>query len=85
VSDTASKGSGARTLMGQTTKVIAKHLCEGCGTDWTVAGTGKGKQAIASHKCTACGAENLACCSGTGSSTTATKGMDQKIQIAPLK
>ena len=85
VGDTASKGSGARTLIGQTTRLIAKHLCDGCGAEWNVAGTGKGKQAIASHKCTACGAENLACCSGTGSGTMATKGMDQKIQIAPVK
>ena len=85
VSDTASKGSGARTLMGQTTRHIAKHLCDGCSADWQVAGTGKAKQAVASHKCTGCGAENLACCSGSGSTTMATKGMDQKIQIAPLK
>jgi hypothetical protein len=85
VGDTASKGSGARTLIGQTTRLIAKHLCDGCGAEWNVAGTGKGKQAVASHKCTACGAENLACCSGMASGTMATKGMDQKIQVAPLK
>jgi hypothetical protein len=85
VRDTNGKGLGARTLIGQTTKLVVKHLCDGCGTDWNVAGNGKAKQAVASHNCTGCGAENLACCSGKGSGAVATKGMDQKIQIAPLK
>ncbi len=85
VSDASQKGLGARTLMGQTTRLVAKHLCNGCGTDWNVAGAGKAKQAVASHKCTGCGAENLACCSGKSFGALATKGMDQQIQVAPLK
>lgn len=85
VNDTTSKGAGARVLTGQTTRIVAKHLCDGCGSEWNVAGTGKAKQAVASHKCTGCGANNLACCSGNGAGNMATKGMDQKIQVAPLK
>jgi hypothetical protein len=83
--NTDPKGSGVRALTGKTTKLVAQHLCGGCGTDWSVAGTGKARQHVASHKCTACGAENLACCSPKGSSTVATRGMQQPIQVAPLK
>lgn len=83
--DQNSKGSGARTLIGQTTKRIARHLCEGCSTEWATAGTGKAKLAVASHKCSGCGAENLACCSTKGAGEVATKGMDKKIEVAPLK
>ena len=83
--DTNPKGLAARTLMGQTTKRVAQHLCAGCGVDWSVAGTGKGKHAVATHKCSGCGSENLACCSTKGSSDVATKGMGQKFEVAPLK
>jgi hypothetical protein len=85
--DTNPKGLGARTLMGRTTRPIVKHQCDGRGTDWSLAGTGKAKHAVATHKCTGCGAEDLACCSkkSSGSTTAATKGMDQRIQVAPLK
>ena len=82
--DTNSKGSGVRALMGITARV-PKHLCEGCGTEWSVAGTGKGTHTVAAHKCSSCGAENLACCSGKGAGTVATKGMEKKIEVAPLK
>ena len=75
--DTNSKGSGSRALLGQATRLVVKHKCDGCGTEWSVAGTGKTKQAVATHKCTGCGAENLACCSGKGSA--------QKVEVAPLK
>jgi hypothetical protein len=85
VTDTNSKGAGARTLVGANTKVIAKHLCEGCGAAWSLTGTGKAKQLTASHSCSGCGADNLACCSAPGTGNVATKGMDRKIQIAPLK
>lgn len=83
--DTNSKGLGARTLMGNTTKLVAQHLCGGCGVDWAIVGTGKAKHAVATHKCSSCGSENLACCSTKGSSDVATKGMGQKFQIAPVK
>jgi hypothetical protein len=80
--DTNPKGLGARTLMGQTTKRVAQHLCEGCGSEWTTAGNEKAKHAVATHTCSGCGAGNLACCSTKGSGDVATKGMGQKIQIA---
>jgi hypothetical protein len=83
--DTRSKGSGSRALMGQTAQRVAKHLCDGCGMDWKVAGTGKGKHEVATHKCSGCGAKDLACCSTKGSSEVATKGMGEKVQVAPLK
>jgi hypothetical protein len=78
------KGLGSRTLTDQTTKLVAQHLCQACAADWNVVGTGKARQSIASHKCTSCGAENLACCS-KDSGAVATKGMENKIEIAPLK
>jgi hypothetical protein len=46
------KGLGARTLMGETTKLISEHLCDGCGTHWQVTGHGKATQSVASHTCT---------------------------------
>lgn len=83
--DTNPKGLGAKTLMGATTKLVAKHMCDGCGNDWSVSGTGKGKQAVAIHKCSGCGSDNLACCSRKGTGEVVTKGMDKKSEIAPLK
>ena len=83
--DTNSKGLGARTLMGQTTKLVAQHLCPGCATAITVAGQGKAKYDVATHKCDSCGAANLACCGTAKGSDTATKGMEKKIEVAPLK
>ncbi len=83
--DLSPKGSGARTLMGHTTRLVARHLCDGCGTDWTIAGTGRAKRAVDTHTCSSCGSENLACCSAEGAGQVATKGMGQKFQIAPLK
>jgi hypothetical protein len=80
-----SKGLGARTLMGQTTKLVPTHLCAGCGTDWSVAGTGKGSHAVATHKCSSCGSENFACCSGKSTGNLATKGMGTSVEVAPLK
>ena len=65
--------------------LVATHLCEGCGTDWAVTGHGKAKQSVANHKCTSCGAESVACCNTTKGSTVATKGMEKKIEVAPLK
>lgn len=63
---------------------VATHLCEGCGTDWSVVGHGKSKVAVATHKCTSCGAETASCCNTKGT-TVATKGMEKKVEIAPLK
>lgn len=81
-----SKGSGGRALTGNTTKLVAKHLCDGCGVDWAVTGTGKAKQSVATHKCSGCGSTNMACCSAKGSaSKVATKGMQKPIHVAPVK
>ena len=55
------------------------------GTDWAVVGVGKAKQSVATHKCTSCGAVTLACCSTKDSGDLATKGMDKKVEVAPLK
>jgi hypothetical protein len=72
--NTEPKGAGAGTLMGQTTKLVAQHLCGACRMDWTIVGTGKAKQSVATHKCSAGGSENPACCSRKGSGAVATKG-----------
>ena len=85
LTDTTSKGAGARAIVGQATTRVARHLCDGCATDWTVLGTGKGTRTVAAHKCTGCGAENLACCAPKGSTAVATKGMGEKFEVAPLK
>lgn len=65
--------------------LFAKHLCEGCNTTLTVEGHGKAKQNVAIHKCTSCGAETVACCNTRKSTEVATKGMDKKFEVAPLK
>ena len=85
--DTDTRGLGARSLVssGGLTKNVASHLCDGCGVEWKITGHGKAKEAVASHKCTSCGAESLACCSTTKGGTAATKGMDKKFEVAPLK
>jgi hypothetical protein len=83
--NTESKGVGARTQTGNTTKLVAQHLCGGCGVDWTIAGTGKAKHSVATHKCSGCGSEKLDCCSGKGTGDVATKGMEKKFQVAPVK
>ena len=87
VTDTDSKGAGARTLVqgGAPTKLVTRHLCEGCANEWVVKGHGKAKQAIASHKCTSCGEASLACCNTKKGSNVATKGMEKKFEVAPLK
>jgi hypothetical protein len=83
--DKDSRGfSGARALTGQTTRLVAQHLCDGCSTEWSIAGTGRAKHSVATHKCTGCGAENLVCCGQKGGNI-ATKGMEQQPQVAPLK
>ncbi len=86
VKDTDSKG-GARALVSGAplTKSIARHGCNGCGTDWAILGGGKAKQSVATHKCTSCGAAALACCNTKKSAEVATKGMDKKFEVALLK
>ena len=87
VRDPQLKGAGAKALLagGPPTKLVTRHLCDGCGVDWTTAGHGKTKVAVANHKCTSCGAESLACCNTKKGSNVATKGMEKKFDVAPLK
>jgi len=86
VRDTDSKG-GARGLLseGPLTKSFVRHGCNGCGTDWAVVGVGRAKESVSTHKCASCGAEILACCNTKKSADVATKGMDKKFEVAPLK
>ena len=86
VRDTDSKG-GARALVSGAplTKTVARHGCNGCGTDWAIVGGGKAKQSVATHKCTSCGAATLACCNTKKSADLVTKGMDKNFEVAPLK
>lgn len=86
VRDTDSKG-GARALLtgAPLTKFVSRHGCEGCGTDWKVVGHGKAKVSVASHKCTSCGEASLACCNTKKGADVATKGMEKKFEVAPLK
>lgn len=81
------KGAGARTLLagGVPTKRVSTHECEGCGNTWVVSGHGKAKTSTAVHTCTSCGAASLACCSTSNSGITATKGMEKKFEVAPVK
>jgi hypothetical protein len=67
------------------TTTVARHLCDGCATEWNVVGHGKAKVNVAEHKCTSCGAATLACCNTSKSGTAATKGMEKKFEVAPLK
>jgi hypothetical protein len=64
---------------------VATHLCGGCGNEWVVSGHGKAKITTAVHTCTSCGAESLACCYTSKSDVVATKGMEKKFEIAPVK
>jgi predicted RNA-binding Zn-ribbon protein involved in translation (DUF1610 family) len=64
---------------------VASHLCGGCGNEWVVSGHGKAKTSTSVHKCTSCGAESMACCSTSKSAVAATKGMEKKFEVAPVK
>jgi hypothetical protein len=78
------KGAQLLAASGVATQTISRHLCNGCETTLSVTGTGKAKQTVATHSCTGCGAEVASCCN-VKKSETATKGMDKKIEIAPVK
>ncbi len=65
--------------------LVARHLCAGCETTTATEGHGKAKRDVATHKCTSCGAETLACCAIKKGGDTATRGMEKKFEIAPLK
>jgi hypothetical protein len=65
--------------------LVANHLCGGCGNEWVESGHGKAKISTSVHKCTSCGAESMACCSTSKSAVAATKGMEKKFEVAPVK
>lgn len=67
------------------TQLVARHLCNSCETTITVLGHGKAKHDVATHKCTSCGTDTLACCSTRKGDVTATKGMEKRFEVAPLK
>lgn len=77
--DLTARGANKPTIF------VAKHLCEGCGNEWSVVGHGKAKVSVANHKCTSCGAEIVTCCNTKKTSDVATKGMEKKFEVAPLK
>jgi hypothetical protein len=77
--DWSARGANKPTI------TVAKHLCDGCGTEWNVVGHGKAKANVATHKCTSCGEASLACCNTKKSANVATKGMEKKFEAAPLK
>lgn len=81
------KGAGARALLvgGVPTKKVSTHECEGCGNTWLLKGHGKAKTMMAVRTCTSCGAESLDCCSTSKRGVAATKGMEKKFEVAPVK
>jgi hypothetical protein len=54
-----------------------KHLCPGCNSTITVAGTGKGKHDEVKHVCDKCGDDSVFCCA-TKPGAGATKGMEKE-------
>lgn len=77
--DWSARGANKPTI------IVARHLCDGCSNNWVVSGHGKAKTTTAVHVCTSCGAESLACCSTGNSGNAATKGMEKKFEVAPVK
>lgn len=56
VPDPEPKGAGAKALLagGPPTKLVARHQCAGCTTQWVVKGHGKAKTSQPVHQCPAC-------------------------------
>ena len=83
--DSFAKPAKVMTSQFKPTVSTVKHLCDSCDTTITTVGSGKQAKNVATHKCTSCGAESLACCNTKKGSDVATKGMEKKFEIAPLK
>ncbi len=77
--DWSARGANKPTI------TVTRHLCDGCGNTWVVSGHGKAKTSTAVHTCTSCGVESLACCTTSKSGVAATKGMEKKFEVAPVK
>lgn len=45
---------GASALTGASTRIVAKHLCGGCASEWVVKGNGKAAVSVPVHKCSSC-------------------------------
>lgn len=61
-----------------------EHLCPGCEQKFVVVGEGKGKHDVVTHVCKKCGSKDAFCCV-LRQGEEATKGMEQKLDVAPLK
>lgn len=68
----------------KTTTPGQEHLCPGCEQKFVVVGEGKGKHDVVTHVCKKCGSKDAFCCV-LRQGGESTKGMDQKLDVAPLK
>src|SRR5262245_24168369 len=78
------KGAEVLAADGKPTRLMGKHLCNGCGSTIEVVGHGKGKEAKITHTCAACGDDSAFCCA-TKPGGPSTKGMEKKIEATPVK
>ena len=84
--DPTPKGAKVLLSQGRPTNKVARHLCGGCETTLGVVGLSKAtRHNLATHSCSSCGAVTLACCSTKGAAGVVTKGMEKRIEIAPLQ
>ncbi len=75
----------ATKAMEPKTPLVARHLCNSCEASFATVGHGKQARDVATHKCGSCSADTLACCSTKKGDVTATKGMEKKFEVAPVK
>ncbi len=84
--DPAPKGAKVLLSQGRPINKVARHLCGGCETAISVAGLSKAdRHNVATHTCSSCGAATLACCSTKAAVGVVTKGMENKVEIAPIQ
>ena len=84
--DPTPKGAKVLLSQGRPTNKVASHLCGGCETTISVVGLSKAdRHNVATHTCSSCGAATLACCSTKAAAGVVTKGMEKKVEIAPIK
>jgi len=84
--DPTPKGAKVLLSQGRPTNKVARHLCAGCETTISVVGLSKAtRHNLATHTCSSCGAATLACCSTKSAPGVVTKGMENKVEIAPIK
>ena len=83
--DPTPKGAKVLLSQGRPTNKVARHLCGGCETTIGVVGLSKAtRRNLATHSCSSCGTVTLACCSTKGAAGVVTKGMEKKVEIAPI-